>query len=151
MKFVRWLDAFNRHEGSVETSASWETKQVSRQVAAEPLVRGKSYIHHAKIGLSVAHPEATFARGWLYDAFTIPDTVGILRATRCRDNEFKNMDRFLAALAKTAKGRISHAEATFNAPIYDAVVVKNTASPRGKRRAQRLADKLNLPLRVLMS
>ena len=147
MKFVRWLGAFGAGN-SLQEAAEWETKQVSRQVAAEPLIKGKSYIHHAKMGLSVARPEATFARGWLNDAFTvIEEKSGLLKATRERDSEFKNMDRFLAALNK--RGGEGHAEATFNAPIYDAVVVKGNASPRGKRRAQRLADFLKLPLKTL--
>lgn len=147
MKFVRWLGAFGAGNSLTE-AASWETKQVSRQVAAEPLIKGKSHISHAKIGLSVAHPEATFARGWLYDAYTvIDDKSGLLKATRQKDSEFKSMDRFLAALNK--RGGVGHAEAAFNAPLYDAVVVKGDASLRGKRRAQRLAALLKLPVKTL--
>lgn len=147
MKFVRWLGAFGAGN-SLHEAAEWETKQVSRQVAAEPLIKGKSYIDHAKIGLSVAHPEATFARGWIYDAFTVIDEKsGMIRASRNRDNEYRNMDRFLAALNK--RGGTAHAEASFNAPLYDAVVVKGDASSRGKRRAQRLAESLKLPLKTL--
>lgn len=146
-KFVRWLGAFG-HGNSLAECAAWETKQTARQVAAEPLIRGKSKIHHAKIGLVVAHPEATFARGWLYDAYTVEKINGVLMATRQRNNEFKSMDRFLAALSKQG-GRMAHAEASFNAPLYSAVAVKKCASLRGKRRADRLAAMLDLPLVIL--
>ena len=147
MKFVRWLGAFG-NGNSLKEAASWEMTQVSRQVAAEPLIKGKSHLNHAKIGLSVAHPEATFARGWLKDAYTVVDEKsGTLKATRERESEFKSMDRFLAALNK--RGGYGHAEAAFNAPVYDAVVVKGDASPRGKRRAQRLAALLKLPMKTL--
>jgi len=147
MKFVRWLGAFGTGNSLTE-AATWEKTQVSRQVAAEPLIKGKSHLSHAKIGLSVAHPDATFARGWLNDAYTvIEEKTGLIKATRERNHEFKNMDRFLAALNK--RGGVGHAEAAFNTPVYDAVVVKGDASPRGKRRAQRLADFLKLPLKTI--
>ena len=152
MKFVRWLGAFGSGN-SLHEAAEWETRQVDRQVAAEPLWHGRSFISHAKIGLSIAHPEATFARGWLADAYTEIADNGVIRATRNRDVEFKNMDKFLK---KWNQGRLGdkgvpfgHAEASFNAPTYDAVVVKHDATERGKRRAKRLAEALNLPLRVL--
>lgn len=147
MKFVRWLGAFRRKSPDIEVSGLWDLRQTDVQVSAEPLVRGKSYLHHAKIGLSVAHPEATFVRGWLRDAFTV-EKDGILVATRQRDNEFKNMDKFLKRLNKT-RGRDTHAEATFNCPTYDAVVVKHDATEIGFARANRLAQSLKLPLRVL--
>jgi len=147
MKFIRWLGAFG-NGNSLSEAARWEVSQTSRQVAAEPLIKGKSHISHAKIGLSVAHPEATFARGWLNDAFTVIDErSGMIKATREHKSEYKNMDRFLAALNK--RGGYGHGEAAFNSPIYDAVVVKGDASPRGKRRAQHLADLLKLPLKTI--
>ena len=148
MKFVRWLGAFGAGN-SLHEAAAWETRQCERQVAAEPLVRGKSLLSHAKIGLGIAHPEATFARGWLEDAWTEPDKNGILKASRERRHEFKDMNRFLAALSKRSRNNKHHAEAAFNCPAYDCVVVKHDATPRGMRRAKRLAKTLNLPLRVL--
>jgi len=57
------------------------------------------------------------------------------------------MDRFLAAHAK--KRGSGHGEAAFNAPLYCAVVVKKSASDRGKDRAARLAAKMGLPLKTL--
>lgn len=150
MKFVRWLGAFGSGSSLTE-AAAWETKQTERQVAAEPLVRGRSFIDHAKIGLSVQSPEATFRRGWLWDAWTVTREDGTIRATRNRYAEYKNMDRFLSALNKSNKNRDCHAEAAFAAPTYSAVVVKSTATPHGKRRAKRLAAMLGLPLEVLQS
>lgn len=147
MKFVRWLGAFGSSSSLLE-AAFWETSQNERQVAAEPLIKGKSLIRHAKIGLSINSPSASFARGWLWDAYTDHRGDGILVAKRSRGPcEYKSMDRFLAALNK--RGGHGHAEASFNAPHYDFVVVKNDASPRGMRRAKRLALRLNLPIRVL--
>lgn len=150
MKFVRWLGAFGSG-ASLTEAAAWETKQCDRQVAAEPLYRGRSFIDHAKIGLAIANPESTFARGWTYDAWTRVDADGILKAHRMgygKTKPYKNMDRFLSAYSRCAhEGH--HAEAAFNAPLYDAVVVKSTASERGKRRANRLAQQLGLPLKMI--
>lgn len=171
MKFVRWLGAFGKGTSLTE-AASWEISQVERQVSAEPLCRGRSFIDHAKIGLAIANPSATFARGWLADAYTTIGEDGIIRRTRrgrslqsisprhpthekwgglhtaWKPKEFRNMDKFLAAFSK-AKDHDHHAEAAFNAPTYDAVVVKSTATAHGKRRAQRLANRLNLPVRMI--
>lgn len=42
MKFVRWLGAFG--SGSdLNEAADWEQSQIERQVAAEPLWRGRSF------------------------------------------------------------------------------------------------------------
>lgn len=171
MKFVRWLGAFGQGSSLVE-SAVWEMSQTDRQVAAEPLIRGRSMIDHAKIGLAIANPEATFARGWLADAWTTIGEDGIIRRLRTahalselsplhptqraldghpaprKAQNFRNMDKFLAAL-NNSKGHTHHAEAAFNAPTYAAVVVKSTATAHGKRRAQRLADRLNLPVKII--
>jgi len=149
MKFVRWLGAFGR-TSSLDDCAAWEQSQTERQVAAEPLYRGKSLIQHSKIGLEIAHPGATFARGWLYDAFTVVhEPTGQIRATRqhTAGGEFRNMDKFLASHAK--KRSSCHGEAAFNAPLYCAVVVKKSASDRGKARAARLAAQMGLPLKTL--
>jgi hypothetical protein len=146
VKFVRWLGAFG--VGSSLTEAvSWELNQVERQVAVEPLWRGQSFIGHVTIGLAVDHSRSRFARGWLYDAYTVPHEDGSLRATRHRKAEFKNMDRFLAAWNKQRP--FHHGEVAFDSPVYRAVVVKSTASDRGFRRAKRLASKLGLPLKIL--
>jgi len=52
---VRWLGAFD-YRASLRESITWElTQKVRPVVAAERLRRGKSYIHHAKVGLLVAN------------------------------------------------------------------------------------------------
>lgn len=146
MKFVRWLGAFGKSE-SISEAATWELAQTERQVAAEPLHKGVSHLAHALIGLEIAHPEATFARGWLKDSYTVPNNNGINRATRNRLGEFKNMDKFLKFLNKNPLW--GHAEASFNCPIYSSVVVKRHCSERVILKAKKLAEELNLPLRTL--
>lgn len=50
---IRWLGAF-RKTHSLPNSLEWElTQDCVRALAAEKLDRGRSYIHHAKIGLLV--------------------------------------------------------------------------------------------------
>lgn len=151
MKFVRWLGAFGSGT-SLSDAAGWELSQIERQVAAEPLHRGRSLLDHAKIGLAVDHDASRFHAGWLTDAYTIRQDNGTLRPKyRPRDRQgrkFSDMDRFLAAWS-AVKNPSRHAEAIFDAPHYRAVVVKSTATERGVRRAKRIADRLNLPLEVL--
>ena len=146
MKFVRWLGAFGKQDSLVE-SASWELSQTDRQVAAEPLHHGVSHIHHALIGLEITHPEATFARGWLKDSYTVPDENGINKATRNRSGEFKNMDKFLKVF--NANNCPHHGEASFNCPLYASVVVKRHCSDKVILKAKKLAAELGLPLRRL--
>lgn len=52
---IRWLGAFRKgNSNGLLDSLKWEISQADRSaVAAEQLVRGKSQIHHAKIGLLV--------------------------------------------------------------------------------------------------
>lgn len=151
MKFVRWLGAFGSGS-SLSEAAGWELSQTDRQVAVEPLHRGRSLLDHAKIGLVVDHDASRFHCGWLCDAWTAVRDDGTLRAQyRPRDRQgrkFRDMDRFLAAWS-AVKSPSHHAEVVFDAPVYRAVVVKSTATERGVRRAKRLAARLNLPLEVL--
>lgn len=151
MKFVRWLGAFGSGS-SLSEAAAWELSQTARQVAVEPLHRGRSLLGHAKIGLVIDHEASRFHAGWLKDAWTVPQDDGTLRAKyRPRDRQgrkFRNMDRFLAAWS-AVKDPSMHGEVVFDAPTYRAVVVKSTATERGIRRARRLASRLNLPLEVL--
>lgn len=152
MKFVRWLGAFG--SGSdLNEAADWEQSQIERQVAAEPLWRGRSFLGHAKIGLVVDHQASRFHAGWLVDAWTEKQDDGTLRpryAPRSRQGKkFKEINRFLAAWSADRKGACRHGEVVFDSPIYCAVVVKSTATERGVSRAARLAARLNLPLKVL--
>jgi len=151
MKFVRWLGAFGSGS-SLTDAADWELSQTDRQVAAEPLHRGRSLLDHAKIGLVIDHEASRFHSGWLTDAWTVTLDDGTLKAKfRPRDRQgrkFRDMDRFLAAWS-AVKNPSRHGEVVFDSPAYRAVVVKSTATERGMRRAQRLAVRLNLPLEVL--
>lgn len=149
MKFVRWLGAFDKRSESISESASWELSQTERQVAAEPLWHGKSFLKNAKIGLVIAHPDVTFSRGWLSDSYTVTNEAGINMATRCRDMEFKNMDKFLKR-HNSGNSPMGHAEAAFNCPLYSAVAVKKDASPWAKNKAKRLAEHLSLPIMVVL-
>jgi hypothetical protein len=150
MKFVRWLGAFGSGS-SLSEAAEWEKSQTARQVAVEPLHRGRSLLH-AKIGLEINHAVSRFHAGWLCDAYTIEIDGGVLRPKyRPRDRQgrkFRDMDRFLAAWS-AVKGPSQHGEVIFDAPHYCAVVVKSSATERGVKRAARLAARLNLPLRIL--
>lgn len=152
MKFVRWLGAFGSGP-SIDEAASWEISQLDRQVAVEPLWRGRSLLDHAKIGLVVDHQSSVFVKAWTRDAYTTK--VGAVLKTRGRDGDgrqqkaFRNLDRFLSYWTKMAPYNLGHGEAVFDAPVYSAVVVKSTATERGLRRAKKLADITKLPLVVL--
>lgn len=151
MKFVRWLGAFKKGT-SLSEAAGWELSQTERQVAVEPLWRGRSLITKSKIGLEIDHQASVFASGWLSDAWTEVHADGTLRSDRSscgrRDmKRFRNQDRFLSAWSKMRPTH--HAEAVFAAPVYRAVVVKKNATAHGMGRARRLAAQLNLPLKVI--
>ena len=156
MKFVRWLGAFGRGNSLLE-AGNWEVAQIDRQVAAEPLWRGKSLIGHATIGLEIDHDASIFRSGWLSDAWTVINEDGVLvsnppngwaKDSRKDLRRFKDMDRFLATWSRI-RSPTHHAEAAFASPVYVAVVVKSRASDRGKQRAATLAAALNLPIKVI--
>jgi len=156
MKFVRWLGAFGRGNSLID-AGHWEIAQLDRQVAAEPLWRGKSLVRHAMIGLAIDHSASLFRSGWLYDAWTVIDKDGVLvsrpPAGTAKDarkdlRRFRDMDRFLACWARM-RSPSHHAEAAFASPDYTAVVVKSCASDRAKQRAATLAKALNLPIKVI--
>lgn len=150
MKFVRWLGAFGSGS-SLSEAAEWELTQTDRQVAVEPLHHGRSLLH-SKIGLEIDHGASRFHCGWLTDAWTTRRLDGTLRAKyRPKDRQgkkYKDVNRFLAAWS-AVRNPVKQGEAVFDSPIYIAVVVKSTATQHGKRRAKRLAARLNLPLKVL--
>ena len=151
MKFVRWLGAF-RASASLSEAASWELSQVDRQVAVEPLHRGRSLIGHSKIGLVVDHESSLFVRAWLSDAWTEINAEGILYpkySPRQRQGKaYRDLNRFSAAWSAVKKPN-HWAESVFDSPIYSAVVVKSSATAHGRARAVRLADRLGLPLKEL--
>ena len=150
MKFVRWLGAF-REKGkyTLLESAQFEKGNKTRQVAVEPLLKGKSLITQAVIGLELDHESSQFVVGFLHDAWTEVDPDGTLRNTR--NKGFRDMNRFLAAHAKK-KPFECHGEAVFDLPIYKAVVLdlsSRTDVDRLKKMASNLAKELNLPLKII--
>lgn len=151
VKFVRWLGAFGQGT-SLTDAAEWELSQTARQVAVEPLHRGRSLISYARIGLVVDHEASLFVKGWLTDAFTTLGDDGILRPKylpRSRQGKaYRDLNRFLAAWS-AVKTPEKWAEALFDSPVYSAVVVKASATEHGRNRAKRLAERLGLPLMEL--
>jgi hypothetical protein len=148
MKFVRWLGAYGRGP-SLEGSAAWEISQTERQVSAEPLWRQRSLIPRAKIGLEVDEVSSTFCSGWTMDAWT-ESKDGVLesaRGRRRRNPRHSDLDRFLAAWS--SRPRTCHGETTWDNVYYRAVVVKSTATERGRRKAERLATALKLPIKTI--
>jgi hypothetical protein len=137
MKVVRWLGAFRKASSLLE-SALWELTQTERQVAAEPLWRGRSLIHHARIGLVVDHQESLFRGGFISDAWTVTDDRGILRAKR-DERRYRNFDRFLFVWNSQVPRH--HGEVLFDATVFSAVAYKGVEPPR------ELAAALNLPVR----
>lgn len=149
VKFVRWLGAFRSNGFSLSESAQWELSQLDRQVASEPLVRGKSRIKHALIGLVVDHDASHFVCGWESDAWT-SEADGLVMTTKRRSvagKKYRCQNRFLAAMAKN--GESSHGEAVFDYPKYSAVAVKKSAPERVKKMAADLSMELGLPVKEI--
>lgn len=150
IKFVRWLGAFGAGT-SLEEAAAWELSQLDRQVAVEPLWRGRSFLNHCKIGLAVDHQASVFVKAWTTDAYTE------LRGTTLRprhpdgynrqDRGFRSLNRFLGFWSSLRPNY--HGEAIFDAVHYTAVVVKRSATERGMSRANKLTELTGLPLVVL--
>jgi hypothetical protein len=152
MRAIRWLGAFGSG-ASLSESADWEKAQSGRQVAAEPLWRGRSFIPHAKIGLEIDLAASLFVSGWMRDAWTEIDADGRLISNKGQTGRdglarYRNRDRFFAAWTRAASPRW-HGEIAVDLPVYVAVVVKSTATHRGKARARKLAQRLGLPLKAL--
>ena len=145
MKFIRWMGAF-RKQDTLETSAAWEITQVDRQVAVEPLWHGKSRMRGAKVGLVVDHAASHFCKGWVEDAFSTEKEHGTLYSTR-KLQPIRKMDQFLRIWNSEVRAR--HGEAIFDHVAYSAVVIRKGVTARGRRRAQRLATDLNLPIKIL--
>jgi hypothetical protein len=158
-KFIRWLDAFgdtNNRMAFADYCASldWELNQRDREVAVEPLWKGKSLIAWTKLGLEVDTSSSLFVRGWLKDAHSLIDNHGRLTKHRKRSNKhlksFKCMDRFLAAWNKYGPERRSWGllwgEATFDLPVYTRLVCKDRSS---LDLALQLGARYNLEVRLL--
>ena len=142
MKFVRWLGAFGG-SSSLYDAGLFEISNKKRQVAVEPLVRGRSLIRHARIDLAVDHEKSQFVHGFVHDAWTNVDSyVGILINTR--EKRIKSLDRLLAVISKK-KLTGHHGEAVFDLPVFCGVVfdASNTPKKHKKRVRQMAADLAN--------
>lgn len=150
MKFVRWLGAFRKQGNhTLLESAIFEVANKSRQVAVEPLLKGKSLIFAAVIGLEVDHIKSQFVVGFLHDAWTEVCADGTLKNTRQRG--YKNLDKFLAANARKPT-HSHHGEAVFDLPVYKAVVLDlsfRKDQERLRKMAGELANALDLPLKII--
>jgi hypothetical protein len=145
MRAVRWLGAFGRGQCLLSAGA-WEISQRDRQVAAEPLLRGKSRIDHARIGLEIDVERSIFVKGFVNDAWTTAREDGTL--AHDRHKPIRKWDRLAKAMRQHSVAKW-HAEAVFDLPVYSAVIVKRHSSERAFARAQKLADSLSLPLKIL--
>ncbi len=79
---IRWLGAF-RKRGSLEEALKWELTQAPSAVAAERLIKGKSAIYHAKIGLLVKN--SALLRKYRSDVWSEYNENGKLVRTRRED------------------------------------------------------------------
>ena len=151
-KFVRWLGAFGetRRVHTLSESARWEVSNTSRQVAVEPLIKGKSLIRHVLIGLVIDHEQSQFVKGFINDAYTIIEKDGTLKNTRFK--AYRNIDRYLKAVNQ--KNDFWHGEAVFDIPKYSAVVFDRTNCHSGRiapiqEKAKKLANELGLKLVII--
>jgi hypothetical protein len=145
VKYVRWLGAYGTLK---KDSATWETSQVERQVAAEYLVQGRSLVaKHTEtcIGLAVDEHRSVFVRGYEHDAYTIPTTDGRLVPSRKEHDapkEWGDRSRFEREIQ--GKRGTWHTEVVFDCPQYVAVVV--AAGSPVPARAKAVARQLRLPI-----
>ena len=101
---IRWLGAF-RKNGSLVESLAWELNQTTVEaLAAEKLHKGRSAIHHARIGLLVAN--RAVLRRYHSDVWSEYKDNGKLVPTR-----------------KQGKAYSYHSEC-FVRPDYKAIVIK---------------------------
>lgn len=97
-RVIRWMGAYGKQNG-LEQALMFELFKCNREVAAEPLFRGKSGVYHAAVGLEVARNKV--GRRFTHDVGS--GTVGyfLQRGRDCSE---------------------THGEA-FCAPVYSAIVV----------------------------
>ena len=86
-KFVRWLGAYCSKSVSADLvgAALWEVSQADREVACEPLLKGRSLVlseqARVHVGLIPCMDKTIFVRGYLRDAFTKTDEDGTANAS----------------------------------------------------------------------
>jgi len=123
---IRWLGAF-RHKGSLSDSLKWELEQTDTSaVAAEKLVRGRSEIKKARVGLLVKN--SAVLRRYYSDVWSKYNDKGKLVKTR-----------------REGKAYSRHAECWVS-PSYIGIVVKGTISPRVLRECVKASKKYGLDM-----
>ena len=140
--FVRWLGAYGPCE-DVVNSAVWETTQTAREVAAEPLYRGRSLllaeIEAVNVGLVLCQYESVFRAGFFRDCWSSADAHGNL--TNSRAKAVRDMHRFCAAWAKMRPAR--HGEVFFDRLSVKAVALRKGACAKT---ARKLSARLGVPI-----
>lgn len=141
--FVRWLGAYGRCDDAL-ASATWELTQTRREVAAEPLLFGRSLLlaeqHQVFVGLVACETASEFRGGFFADCWSSHDKDGLLRSQKSRP--VRDLSRFRAAWNKSRPRH--HGEAFFDFFAARAVAVRAGATNRQLRIAQDIARKLDL-------
>lgn len=148
-QFVRWLGAYcsNERRKEISQSAHWEISQKEREVAVEPLFRGRSLIlremKNVHVGLVPDMNKTQFCVGYFNDANTKIGDDGVLAARRNKES-IRDKDRFMAAWGKANPKH--HGECVMDFFKASAVAVRANAPAEALNMAQDLADSLGLPL-----
>lgn len=155
--FVRWMGAFVRcHD--LAKSAEWELSQTAREVAAEPLYRGRSlllaednYDLRIKVGLVIDEVQSHFRVGYFRDCYSGTDRkTGALLPKRSSPlrKPIRDMDRFRKAW--NGFKPFHHGEV-----FFDLIVARAVAARKGDKEAESagrdLAKRLSLPLILVES
>ena len=152
-QFVRWLGAYcsNERRKEIYQSAGWEVSQREREVAVEPLFRGRSLIlremKNVHVGLVPDMDKTQFGVGYLCDANTKVGADGVLTARRNTKGSIRDKDRFLALWSKANPKH--HGECVMDFFRASAVAVRANAPADALGMAQDLADSLGLPVVVI--
>ena len=106
---IRWLGAF-RKNGSLEEALKWELNQTAvSALTAERLPKGRSAIHHARVGLLVKN--SAVLRRFRSDVWSAYRENGKLYATRKQGVAYSQHTECWVKpkyLAIVVKGKVSH-------------------------------------------
>lgn len=151
-KFVRWMGAYCPRSVSRElvSAVLWEVSQVDREVACEPLFRGRSLIlreqAHVHVGLIPCMDKTQFRVGYFGDALTKITDSGLLKANRNKES-VRDMDRFLAKWGKSAP--TWHGEVIVDFFTVQAVALRHGAPQWAVDVAHDIADELGVEVVVI--
>lgn len=143
--FVRWLGAYGRCDDAL-ASATWELTQTRREVAAEPLLFGRSLLlaeqQQVFVGLVACEETSQFRGGFFVDCHSSHDSSGLLRSKKARP--VRDLPRFKAKWQKSHPRH--HGEAFFDFFSARAVAVRAVATKRQMQIARDIARKFDLPI-----